>query len=156
MATVSPTFSHTTHNFSANWTQCEPEILIVRRPLLAYLNIHVFAAVIAIGVPCNALAFFVLLRDRLASTTRVFLLALAAADNLVLLLVLFVFPLRSLYDLTNWPPLKQLGFAGPYFFAFSNTAKFLQVSYLLYQYFSYFSRLLLLYQYFQNRRLNRA
>lgn len=133
MATVgqtTPIMPNTTHNE----TYCEPELLIVRWPLLAFISIHMNLMVIAVGVPCNALAYVVLLRDRSASTTRVFLLALAVADNLILLLVLFAFPLRSLYDVTNWPPLKTLGFAGPYIWALSNMAKFYQVSYVTLHY----------------------
>ena len=114
-------------NVSSNVT-CEPDMLLLRRPLFAYLYVHVFAAVIVVGVPCNALSFFVLLRDRAASTTRVFLLALAASDNLILLVYFCWYPLRSLYDLTNWPPLQPLAaYADPYLYALSNIAKFIQV-----------------------------
>ena len=126
-APIEWTTSERTLNASFNVT-CEPDILLLRRPLFAYLYVHVFAAVIVVGVPCNALSFFVLLRDRAASTTRVFLLALAASDNLILLVYLLWYPLRSLYDLTNWPPLQPLAaYADPYLYALSNIAKFIQV-----------------------------
>ena len=111
-----------------NLSQCEPERLVIRRPLFAIFYVYVYSATIAVGVPCNALAFLVLLRDRVTSTTRVFLLALAAADNLILLTMLLWYPLRHLFELTNWPPLKPFGYAGHHFYALSNIAKFAQVS----------------------------
>ena len=86
MASISSIDPHS--QTTVNWSQCELEPLVVRRPLFAYLYVYVFAAVIAVGLPCNALTFFVLLTDRVASTTRVFLLSIAAADNLILVLLL--------------------------------------------------------------------
>ena len=109
-------------------SQCEPERLVVRRPLFAVFYVYVYSATIAVGVPCNTLAFFVLLRDRVASTTRVFLLAIAAADNLILLIMLLWYSMRHLFELTNWQPLKPLGYAGHHFYALANAAKFTQVS----------------------------
>ena len=115
-------------NVTTNSSKCGQERLIDRRPLFAYLYVYVFPAVIAVGVPCNTLAFFVLLRDRVASTTRVFLLAIAAADNFILLSLLFWYSLVNLYELYNWPFLKPLGYASPYLYALANISKFMQVS----------------------------
>jgi hypothetical protein len=107
---------------------CERERLVVRQPLFAYLYVYAFSAIIALGVPCNTLAFVVLLRDRVATTSRALLLALVACDNVILIVVFLWYSLAHLYELANWPLLQPLGYAAPYLYAFANIAKFIQVS----------------------------
>lgn len=109
-----------------NWSLCESKQQVIERPLYEYLYMYVLAAFIAIGVPCNALAFFVLLSDRTTSTTRVLLLANTASDNFILLSGL-PFLLRDIYHLTNWWPLQVFGFGVPYFYALGSIGKFIQV-----------------------------
>lgn len=89
-------------------------------------KISLLAPSIAIGLPFNVLAFFVLLRDRAPSTTRVLLLANTASDNFIILTAL-PFLMKYIYDLTNWLPLQFFRCGEIYFNLILNSGKFIQV-----------------------------